>query len=133
LVDQENVRRIALALPGVFEEQDRFAFSVLNRGKSVGVCWVWLERIHPKKARVPNPAVLAFRVADLWRKEILLESDRDLFFTEPHYAGYPAVMLRLERVDDARLEELIREGYEAALAPPKRSQGRARSVKTAEG
>ncbi len=31
----------------------------------MATAWVWLERIHPKKARVPNPAVLAIQVDEL--------------------------------------------------------------------
>jgi hypothetical protein len=68
---------------------------------------VWKERIQPKKARVPNPEVLAIRVADLDEKAALLAMDAEKFFTEPHYNGYPAVLVRLAAVDTALLEELI--------------------------
>ena len=69
MASQRDVRRIAMSLPGTVEEEDRFAFAVRNKGKDKGFAWVWLERIHPKKARVPNPAVLAVRVADLEEKD----------------------------------------------------------------
>ena len=59
--------------------------------------WVWLERLEPKKARVPNPNVIAVRVADDLDKQVLLASDRSVFFTEPHYDGYPAVLVRLSK------------------------------------
>ncbi len=49
-----------------------FAFSVRNKGKPKGFVWVWMERVHPKKARVPQPKVIAARVANLDEKEILL-------------------------------------------------------------
>ncbi len=57
MADQADVRQIALALPGVREETERFAFSVLNKGKQKGFAWVWLERTKPKGPRVPNPEV----------------------------------------------------------------------------
>jgi hypothetical protein len=45
------------------------------------------ERIDPKKPRVPNPEVLAVRVASLAEKEELLAADPEKFFTEPRYNG----------------------------------------------
>jgi hypothetical protein len=91
MATQNDVRRIAMSLAGTSERKDRFAFSVRNRDKKKGFVWVWQERIAPKKPRVPNPAVLAVRVADLDEKEILLGLDERKFFTEPHYDGFPAV------------------------------------------
>jgi len=69
--------------------------------------WVWLERLEPKKARVPNPNVIAVRVADDLDKQVLLASDRSFFFIEPHYDGYPAVLVRLSKIDRARLKEVL--------------------------
>ena len=54
MATQSDVRRIALALPATAESPERFAFSVQHKGKPKGFVWVWLERIHPKKARVPQ-------------------------------------------------------------------------------
>ena len=108
MATQDDVRRIALALPEVQEGTDRFAFSVENKGKQKGIAWVWRERVHPKKARVPNPEVVAIQVPDLDHKEMLLASDDgSKFFTEPHYNGFPAVLVRLEAIEVDELEELI--------------------------
>src|SRR5688572_7974625 len=107
MATQEDVRRIALSLPETEEESGRFAFSVRTKGKPKGFAWVWLERIHPKKARIPNPEVLAVRVADLDEKAALLAMDPDKFSTEPHYNGYPAILVRLDKIDTPLLEELI--------------------------
>lgn len=104
---QEDVRRIALSLPATSEDPNRFAFSVLNKGKSKGVAWVWLERIHPKKARVPNPSVVAVAVANLNEKELLLAANPGKYFTEAHYNGYPAILVRLADVDVDELRGLI--------------------------
>jgi hypothetical protein len=85
MTDQDDVRRLALSLPGTSEAEDHFGFSVLNKGKQKKFAWAWNERVEPKKPRVPNPEVIAVRVADLAEKEALLAADRDKFFTEPHY------------------------------------------------
>ena len=112
MATQDDVRRVAMTLPEVCESGDRFAFSVKNKGKEKGVAWVWMERLHPKKARVPNPEVLAIRVADLSEKEMLLASDDgSKFFTEPHYNGYPAILVRLDAIDVDELAELITDAW----------------------
>jgi hypothetical protein len=58
--------------------------------------------------------VLMFRVADVGVKELLLADERRLFFTTPHFDGYPAVLMRiphLARVDRDELEELVVEAW----------------------
>jgi hypothetical protein len=120
MATQADVRRIALSLPEAEEADDRFAFSVPNKGKLKGFVWVWLERVLPKKPRVPNPGVIAVRVANLGQKDLLLSADPAKFFTEPHYNGFPAVLVRLEAVSVADLKMLIAEAWRcqapAALA-----------------
>jgi hypothetical protein len=108
---QGDVRRIASALPETTEGDDRFAFSVTNNGKAKGFAWVWLERVHPKQARVPNPDVLAVRVANEDEKQMLLASDPAKFFTEPHYNGFPAILVRLAAVDEHELAELLTDAW----------------------
>ena len=116
MADQDDVRRIARTLPETVEADDRFAFSVLNKGKAKGYAWVWLERVHPKKARVPNPEVLAVRVVDEAEKHELIAADPEKFFTEPHYNGYPAVLVRLAAVDTDELRELLTDAWRC-MAP----------------
>lgn len=111
MADQQTVRRIALALPGACEEKGHFAFSVENKGKQKGFVWVWLERVHPKKARVPRADVIAVRVRDQAEKAALLAGDPDTFFTEPHYDGFPAVLVRLPAITEARLRKLIGDAW----------------------
>jgi len=107
MATQADVRRIALTLPGTTEGTERFAFSVENKGKQKGFVWVWMERKDPKKARTPCPTVLAVRVRDQAEKATLLAGDPDVFFTEPHYNGFPAVLVRLPKVPRALLRKLI--------------------------
>jgi hypothetical protein len=117
MASQEDVRRIALSLPETLEDESRFAFSVLNRGKQKGFAWVWLERVHPKKGRVPNPDVLAVRVRDIQEKEMYLASNPAIYFTEPHYNGFPAVLVRLAAIDADELKDLIFNAWRCQ-APP---------------
>ena len=107
MATQNDVRRIALSLPDTVEETGRFAFSVMNKGKAKGIAWVWLERTDPKKARVPNPKVLVVPVGSQDEKAMLLAADETKFFTEPHYNGYPAVLVRLDAISKGELEALI--------------------------
>src|SRR5215212_4702587 len=58
--------------------------------------------------------VLMFRVADLDVKELLLADDRGVFFTTPHFDGYPAVLVRipqLSHVDRDELRDLVAEAW----------------------
>ncbi|WP_328991408.1 MmcQ/YjbR family DNA-binding protein [Kribbella sp. NBC_01245] len=107
MATQENVRRIVAELPETVEAADRFAFSVRVGAKEKGLAWVWLERLEPKQARVPQPEVLAVRVANGDEKAALLQADPDKFFTEDHYNGYPAVLVRLKAIGVAELRELL--------------------------
>ena len=58
--------------------------------------------------------VLMFRVADVGVKELLLSDARGVYFTTPHFNGYPAILMRipdLERIDRDELEELVAEAW----------------------
>ena len=106
-----DARRIARSLPGSRIAEDGFAFSVESKGKHKGFAWVWKERVQPKKPRVPNPGVIAVRVRNESEKAILLAGDPERFFTEPHYNGFPAVLVRLKAVTPAQLRELLVEAW----------------------
>jgi hypothetical protein len=114
-----DVRRIALALPETEEADGHFAFSVWNKKKLKGFAWVWMERVVPKKPRIANPAVLAVRVANLGQKDALLAAQPKKFFTEPHYNGFPAVLVRLSEVKVSELRTLLEEGWRC-MAPAQR-------------
>jgi hypothetical protein len=111
MASRADVRRIALSLPDTVEADDRFAFSVRNRDKLKGFAWVWMERVEPKKPRVPNSKVLAVRVANEAEKRELLASDKVKFFTEPHYNGFPAILVRLAKVGARELRELLTDAW----------------------
>lgn len=111
MVTQDDVRRIAMEFPGVVEGTDRFAFSVVNKGKEKAFAWVWLERLEPKKARIPQPNVLAVRVGGEDDKDFLVHAAPEVFFTEPHYNGFPAILIRLENIAVDQLETMLIEAW----------------------
>ena len=58
--------------------------------------------------------VLMFRVPDLDVKELLLADERGVYFTTPHFDGYPAVLVRigdLARIDRDELYDLVAEAW----------------------
>ena len=58
--------------------------------------------------------VLMFRVADEGVKELMLADERGVFFTTPHFDGYPAVLMRipdLARIDREELQDLVAEAW----------------------
>jgi hypothetical protein len=118
---RERVRRLALALPLARDEstEARLAFTVAGKG----FAWTWNERVHPKKPRVPRLDVLAIR-CELPRKELLIEAAPQIFFDEPHYRGFPAVLTRLGVIDEAELAALLQAAWR--LQAPKRLGGERR-------
>ena len=103
MADEADVRRIALSLPETAEGEGRLSFSVAGKG----FAWSWAERVHPKKARVENRDVLAVRVENEDEKLALIAADPEKFFTEDHYNGYPAILIRLAAIETDELEELL--------------------------
>ncbi len=107
MITHAQIRAYCMALPNVEEALDRFGFNVPVKGKPKGLCWTWLERVDPRRARVLNPSVMAVRVPNLTAKELILESYGDAVFTEAHYNGYPAVLVWLDRIDPELMYELL--------------------------
>ena len=58
--------------------------------------------------------VLMFRVADEGVKELFLSDGRGVFFTTPHFNGYPAILMRipgLAKLDRQELADLVAESW----------------------
>jgi hypothetical protein len=115
----DDVRRLALALPEAVVDEAGTAFRV--DGKLFA--WPWLERVDPKRARVPNLGVLVVRVASEMDKDALVAMDPAVFFTEPHYDGYAAILIRLDAIDEPMLDKLLRDSWR--LRAPKQLRDRA--------
>lgn len=114
MANQSDVRKIALALDGVAAE------GLTYRANGRLIAWPWLERIDPKKARVANPDVLVVSVASEMDKFALIDLDPAVFFTEPHYDGYAAILVRLPLVKKPLLAKLIADSWSLAKAERKR-------------
>jgi hypothetical protein len=109
----DDVRALALALPGVEEGSSRGTL-VWRAGKLV-VC----ERPLRQRDRdelgdeAPDGPVMGARVADEGEKRALVATDPAVFFTTHHFDGYPAVLVRLDAIDRERLAEVIDDAYRA--------------------
>lgn len=104
----EDVRRIALSLPEAGEEVSRGLAAWRVRKK----LFVWERPLRTSDLRAlgegaPDGPILGARVEHLGAKEALLADDPDVYFTTPHFDGYPAVLVRLGEIGLGELEELI--------------------------
>jgi hypothetical protein len=114
MADEDDVRRLALALPGVEEiDSDGFDFRVGGRG----FVWSYPERT-PGKPRVIRTDIAVLFVGDEAEKQALLLGEPERFFTTPGYDGWPLVMLRLAEVDVARLTELVVDAWRMRAPAP---------------
>src|SRR3954451_23842836 len=67
-------------------------------------------------ADAPDGPILGARVEHLGAKEALLANDPSIFFTTPHFDGYPAVLVRLDDISIEDLDEVVTEAW-LARAP----------------
>ena len=120
----DDVRRIALALP---ETTERGSHDDLSAWRVRDKMFVWDRPLRKGDLAAlgdaaPDGPVLGARVPDLGAKEALLADDPEVYFTTPHFDGYPAVLVRLDRIDVDELTELVTEAWFARA--PKRLAGR---------
>ena len=108
----DDVERIALGLPETSERISRG----LRQWQVKDKLFVWERPLRRSDYEAlgdaaPDGPILGVRVEHLGAKEALLASEPDVFFTTPHFDGYPAVLVRLERIGADDLEELIVEAW----------------------
>jgi hypothetical protein len=103
----KDLDRLALAMPETTKElSDDGRPTYLVHGKAF--C---LHRTRRRDAVDPDTGerlddVLMFRVDDLDTKELVLADPRGIFFTTPHFDGYPAVLIRIPALAQLRPQEL---------------------------
>ena len=107
-----DVRRIALGLPGTSEVTSRGSAQWRVDNKN----FAWERPLHRTDLLAlgedaPEGPIIGVRVADLGVKEALLADDPDVYFTIPHFDGYPAVLVLLDRIEAAELDELMVEAW----------------------
>jgi hypothetical protein len=113
----DDVRRIALALPETSERlsRDRPQWRVKDK------LFVWERPLRRSDLealgdQAPSGPILGARVEHLGAKEALLANDEGVFFTTPHFDGYPAILVRLDQITVEGLDEVIVEAW-LARAP----------------
>ena len=104
MVTDDDVQRIALALPDVI--QSGSGFGVRNKG----FAWFYQEKIEGQRGRTERRDVIAIWVG-LDEKAILLASDAEKYFTTDHYRNYPAILVRLPEMEEVELTELLTAGW----------------------
>jgi len=108
----DDVRRIALALPQT-SERDSHGHPAWRVKDKV---FVWdrplrKSDIEPLGDNAPAGPILGARVEHLVAKDALLADNPDVFFTTPHFDGYAAVLVQLDRISLDDLNEVIVEAW----------------------
>ena len=108
----DDVRRYALALPETRERVSR----ELRQWQVRDRLFVWERPLRRPDLEAlgddaPDGPILGARVEHLGAKEALLADDPAVFFTTPHFDGYPAVLVRLDVIPEDELGELIVEAW----------------------
>ena len=108
----DDVRRIALALPETSERQSHGHAAWRVKDK----LFVWDRPLRKSDLQAlgedaPAGPILGARVEHLVAKEALLADNPDVFFTTPHFDGYPSVLVRLDRIGVEELNEVIVEAW----------------------
>jgi len=108
----DDVARIALALPETTEEQAWGNRHWKVRGKG----FVWERPLRKSDLKVlgdaaPEGPILGARVEHLVAKEALVQDPSKVFFTIPHFDGYPAILVLLDEIGLDGLDEVIVEAW----------------------
>lgn len=108
----EDVSRLALALPRSEEHvrRDQRRWLVNDR------LFVWERPLRAKEIAtvaddMHDGPILGARVEHLGAKQALLADDPRVFFTTPHFENTAAILLRVDRISVADLEEVLVEAW----------------------
>ena len=113
----DDVRRLALALPETSERASRGLVQWRVKDK----LFVWQRPLRASDLTAlgdgaPDGPILAARVEYLVAKEALVADPSGVYFTTPHFDGYPAILIELDRIAVPDLEEVTVEAW-LARAP----------------
>jgi hypothetical protein len=113
----DDVRRAVADLPDVAETTSNGQLGWRVKDKS----FAWerpLRRgdFEAVGGNAPDGPILAAHVADLGVKEALVADNPGVYFTIPHFNGFRAILVRLDRIDNDELSELVTEAW-LARAP----------------
>jgi hypothetical protein len=119
-----DVRQIAMRLP---ETEERVSSDHIPQWRVKDKLFAWERPLRRADLEAlggvaPTGPILAARVPDLGVKEAFLADDAQVYFTTPHFDGYPAILVRLDRITVPDLEELLVEAW-LARAPKRLAAG----------
>jgi hypothetical protein len=101
----ETVRELVAAFPEVEE-----SFEGRRTWRVRGKLFAW-------EARERDGGGLAVRV-DREEKQLILEGDPEVYFTSPHYRGYPGIQIRLDAIEVEELRSRLEDAW--LIQAPKR-------------
>jgi hypothetical protein len=106
----EDAVRLALALPDVEEATSYGTPSLKARGRFL--------------ARLKEDGVTLAVRCPFELRQTLLRDEPEVFYLTDHYRDYPAVLVRLPRIQKARLEVVLRQAWEAVVGPTQAARRR---------
>jgi len=103
VIDDDDIRRIALALPEV-TERPSYGTPAFRVGD------VPFARLHDR------PGVVVVWTGSVAERDALIAASPEKYFTTPHYDGHPSVLMRLDAIDEDEAADLLA-GAWATRAP----------------
>ena len=113
-IDFDLVRQIALALPGV-EESTMYGAPAVKLRKKLLAC--------PAIHRSAEPNTLAVRI-NFEERDELIDADPDIYYLKDHYANYPVVLVRMSRISEDALRDLLGMSWQFAKSSTKSKRSR---------
>jgi hypothetical protein len=115
----EDVQRLALAMPDSSERRSR----ELRQWRVKDKLFVWERPLRATDLAAlgdaaPDGPILGARVEHVGAKEALIADDPAVFFTTPHFDGYPAILVGLDVIGLEDLREVVVEAW-LCRAPPR--------------
>lgn len=108
-----TVAKLALALPETSEDRSKQGH-VFWRVKGKTFAWERPLRRSDLAAlgdRAPTGAILAVHVPDFATKDAMVQGRAEIYFTTPHFDGYPIVLVRLAKIAVGELREVLSESW----------------------
>jgi hypothetical protein len=115
----DDVRRLAMAMPEATEKTSRDKAQWRVKDK----LFVWERPLRQSDLnalgdKAPDGPILGARIEHEMAKEALIADNPKVFFTTPHFDGYPAILVQLDKISVKDLEEVVVEAW-LCRAPPK--------------
>jgi len=119
----EDVRRLALSFPRVAEKPAGHGGGA-SWGTNIGkLAWERPPRKHDLEQLAalgrewPAGEIVGIRVEDEQAKAALIATYPDVFFTIPHFDGFPAVLTRVAAIDEQLLREMLTDAWLLRVPP----------------